>query len=176
MGCLRKTAVILVGIVITGGEPTIHEEKLLEFIKKIKKLGLAVKLDSNGTNPEFLQKILKENLVDYLAMDIKAPFDSYNKIVGRAVNIKAIKKSVEIVKNSGVPHEFRTTIIKSLTSQEDILAIAKGIQGAEKYYLQKFVPTKILNPQLKRKVTYSDSDFEEFKKIVEPYVKSCEIR
>jgi pyruvate formate lyase activating enzyme len=92
------------------------------------------------------------------------------------VNTEKIKTSIELIKKSGTPYEFRTTIIKCLTSKDDVIHIAKDIVGGEKYYLQKFVPTKILNPQLKRKVTYTDEEFEELKKLVEPYVRFCGIR
>jgi pyruvate formate lyase activating enzyme len=173
---LKRRKKLLDGLVITGGEPTMHGEDLLSFIVKVKKLGMAVKLDTNGTNPEFLEKVFEEKLVDYVAMDIKAPLNSYNKVVGRAVNTEKIKTSIELIKKSGTPYEFRTTIIKCLTSKDDVIHIAKDIVGGEKYYLQKFVPTKILNPQLKRKVTYTDKEFEELKKLVEPYVRFCGIR
>lgn len=173
---LKTRKNVLDGLVITGGEPTMHGEDLLKFIKKVKALGISVKLDTNGTNPDFIKQVLDEKLVDYIAMDIKAPFNSYNNLVGRAVNTEDIIKSVEIIKNSNIPYEFRTTIIKTLTSQKDIEDIGVCIKGAKKYYLQKFVPTKILNPQLKNKVTYTDADFLEFQKIMSKYVDFCGVR
>ena len=167
---------ILDAIVITGGEPTMHGKKLVSFMGKVKKRGFLVKLDSNGVDPKFLQKVIDEKLVDYIAMDIKAPFSKYSQTVARPVDIRAIKESIEIIKNSGVEYEFRTTLVKSMLSMEDIKEIGKEIKGAKTYYLQKFIPTKILNPQFLKKVTYSNEDLETLKTTLEKYVSFCGIR
>jgi len=164
------------GLVITGGEPTLHGEKLLSFMKKVKDLGFLVKLDSNGTNPDFIKKALEQKIVDYIAMDIKSPLETYHKTVDRPVDINKIRESIGLLKEGRVSYEFRTTVIKSLLSCEDIEKMMKEIKGAKRYYLQKFNPTKILNPQFKKKVTYTDEEFEKLKKIAEKYVETCEIR
>jgi pyruvate formate lyase activating enzyme len=171
--CKRKS--MLDGIVITGGEPTIHED-LLKFMKKVKKSGLLVKLDSNGTNPDVLRKAIKERLVDYIAMDIKAPLFKYSKVVARPLDVDKIKESINVIKDSGVSYEFRTTVVKSLLSPEDIEQIGKEIEGAEKFYLQKFIPTKVLNPQFIKKVTYSDEEYKIFQFKLQQHVKYCGIR
>lgn len=163
------------GVVITGGEPTLQKD-LLEVMKKIKKMGFKVKLDSNGTNPQILEKAIKEKLVDYIAMDIKSPLAKYSSIVARSVDTKAIKKSIKIIMNSAVDYEFRTTLIKSLVPPEDIIKIGKEIKGAKKYYLQKFIPTKILNPSFRKKVTYDDEELKNIQKKLSAYVKYCGIR
>ena len=173
---LKTRQGMLSGLVITGGEPTMHGDELVSFIKKVKKLSFLVKLDTNGTNPDVLQFLLDESLVDYVAMDIKGPLKTYNQIVGRPVDVEKIKSSIEMIKSSGVPYEFRTTIIKALLTPDDIKESAKLISGAEKYFLQKFIPTKILNPQFKRKVTYTDTEFAELQKIASEYVHYCGIR
>jgi len=95
------------GLVITGGEPTIQED-LPRFIHKVHRMGLAIKLDSNGSRPGVIGRLLEEGLLDYIAMDIKAPLDRYESVVGHPVDIGSIQTSIELVKNSGVPHEFRT--------------------------------------------------------------------
>lgn len=166
---------LLDGVVITGGEPTIHED-LIPFMEKVKAKGFLVKLDSNGTAPHVLKEVVKKKLVDYIAMDIKSPLTKYSQTVTRPVDIDAIKESVEFLKTSGVPYEFRTTIVKSLLSEDDILTIGKEIQGASQYFLQAFVPTKILNPQLRKKVTYSKEELDALCEKVRPYVGYCAVR
>jgi len=163
------------GIVITGGEPTMHSD-LPAFLRKIKKQGFLVKLDTNGTNPKLLKKLIKEQLVDYVAMDIKAPLDAYYRTVCRPVDTEAIRESIALLKNSSIPYEFRTTVVKELLTPEDISTIAREIQGASQYYLQKFVPSNILNYQFKEKVTYTDDEFLEFQKNALKYVEYCGVR
>ena len=131
---LRKN--ILDGVVITGGEPTVQKD-LKSFIKKIKDLGLLVKLDTNGGNPKVLQELIDEDLVDYVAMDIKNIFNKYNITAGKKVSLDNIKKSIEILKASKIDYEFRTTIIKEMHSLDDIVSICKLV-GNAKYYLQNF--------------------------------------
>lgn len=166
---------LLDGVVITGGEPTMHEE-LPAFARRVKERGFLVKLDTNGTNPEMLRRAIDESWVDYVAMDMKSPLDSYSQTVARAVDVEAIRESISILLASPIEYEFRTTIVKSLLSCEDLKRIGEAIRGAKCYYLQKFVPTKILNPQFKRKVTYTDEEFIEFQKIMHEYVETCGIR
>lgn len=167
---------ILDGLVITGGEPTMHGEELLLFMERVKKLGFLIKLDTNGTNPDFIVAATRRRLVDYIAMDIKAPLRTYHRVVGRPVDTDAIGQSIAFIKNGPIEYEFRTTVIKALLSPEDLGEIAKEIQGAKRYYLQKFIPTNILNPQFKRKVSYADNDFVEFQKTASHHVAYCGIR
>ncbi len=166
---------MLDGLVITGGEPTIHEG-LLRFIKKVKNLGFLVKLDSNGTNPSMLKEAIKKKLVDYIAMDIKSTMSKYSRTVARPVDVVAIRKSIKIIMSSGIEYEFRTTVIKALIAPEDFHEIGREIRGAHGYFLQKFIPTKILNPQFRKKVTYSDEEFKSFQEIMNTYVNYCGIR
>lgn len=167
---------LLDGVVITGGEPTMHGADLLSFMSKVKDLGFLVKLDTNGTDPDFLSQAIERQLVDYVAMDIKSPLATYHETAGRPVNTNAIKKNIALLLTDIVDYEFRTTIIKVLLSPEDLEEIARTISGAKRYYLQKFIPTKILNPQFKRKVTYTDEDFFEFQAMAKKYVTYCGIR
>ena len=166
---------LLDGVVITGGEPTMHED-LPRFIRRIKDKGFLVKLDTNGTNPKMLQQAIDEGLVDYIAMDIKSPLETYSQTVARPVDVESIRESIRILLSSLVDYEFRTTVVKSLLSPEDLKRIGETIRGAKSYYLQKFVPTKILNPQFKRKVTYTDEEFEGFRSMMNDYVETCDIR
>jgi len=164
------------GVVITGGEPTVHGEDLLHFMKEVKGRGFKVKLDSNGTNPHILRRAFEDGLVDYIAMDIKSPLRKYSQTVSRPVNVDAIRESIELIMSSGIEYEFRTTIVKALLSPVDIEEIGKEIAGAKKYFLQKFIPTKLLNPQFLRKVTYTDHEFRQFQLIMQNYVTHCGIR
>lgn len=172
---LKKRVGQLDAVSITGGEPTMHDD-LIDFIRDIKALGFKVKLDSNGTHPDALVPIFEAGLVDYVAMDIKAPFNKYASGIGRPVDVDAIKRSVKLIKDSGIDYEFRTTVVKSLLSPEDIEHIGKDIAGAKNYYLQKFIPTKLLNPGFRRKTTYSDEEFVQFQNVVSQYVAYCGIR
>jgi pyruvate formate lyase activating enzyme len=162
-------------VTITGGEPTMHED-LLPFLGRIKELGFLIKLDSNGTRSDVLKGAIEQQLVDYIAMDIKAPLHKYEGTVARPVDCAEIKKSIALLKEGQVAYEFRTTVIKSLLSIEDFHAIGNTITGAQTYYLQKFIPTKLLNPAFIRKTTYTDSEFAEIKSIMDTYVKTCNIR
>ncbi len=155
---LSKRKGKLDGVVITGGEPTLHKD-LKEFIKEIKALGFLVKLDTNGTNPDLLQELFAENLVDYVAMDIKAPLNKYEQITRVNVNIEKIQKSINLIMNSDVNYEFRTTVVKSQLSVEDLEQIGELIKGAKKYYLQKFLPTKTLDENLMSETSYNDEEF-----------------
>lgn len=157
------------GVVITGGEPCLQKD-LPEFIKQVKELGFAVKLDTNGSFPEMLEKVLPD--LDYVAMDIKAPLEKYSQIVNVDVDTSKILKSIEILKNGGVDYEFRTTVVKSQLSFEDFEKIGQLIQGAPRYYLQRFEASKILDKSLENEKTYSTEEFERIIDILKSYVKA----
>ena len=173
---LDKRKDLLDGVVITGGEPTMHGDDLLCFMAEIKNRGFLVKLDSNGTNPDVLREAIDKKIVDYIAMDINSPLSKYERTVGRPVDALAIKKSIQIIMFSPVEYEFRTTIVKGMLSPEDIEEIAREIKGAKQYYLQKFVSTKILNPQFKKKVTYSEDELKAIQERISNDVAYCGIR
>jgi len=175
MRFLRKRTDLLDGIVITGGEPTMHDD-LPKVCYRIKKMKYLVKLDTNGTRPAMIKNLIDKKLVDYIAMDIKSPIDKYSDIVSRPVFGEAIRQSIKIIMSSGIDYEFRTTVVKSLLTPKDMENIVKEIKGAKRYYLQKFNDKRILNPQFKNKVTYTDDEFKKFKEKFKKYVKECEIR
>jgi pyruvate formate lyase activating enzyme len=177
-GFLKSKVGKLDAVTITGGEPTIHSD-LTKMIKKIKKMGFLVKLDTNGSNPDILRTIIKEKLVDYIAMDVKAPLnkDKYAKIMGWAISPNILRESIKIIIDSQIHHEFRTTIVKSLTTKKDLCEIAKTIKGAENYYLQKFIPSqKIYDKKLLNDTSYSDSDLQRLADEFLKFVKNCEVR
>lgn len=134
---LKKRKKVLDGVVISGGEPTIQKD-LYDFIEKIKKMGFSIKLDTNGNNPIILKKLLDNNLLDYVAMDIKNIFSEYKEVAKINVNIDNIKESIKLLCNSNIPHEFRTTIIKNIHSIQNILEICSYFDKKEKIYIQNF--------------------------------------
>lgn len=136
---LEKRKGLLDGVCITGGEPTLRPD-LLPFIEKVKALGFAVKLDTNGTNPALLKELLDNALVDYVAMDIKNSFEKYPETCGLdGMDLDSVKESIALLIGGKVDFEFRTTVVSPLHTPEDIEALAKEISGAEKYFIQNFV-------------------------------------
>lgn len=134
---LQKRKNVLKGVCITGGEPTLHAD-LPEFISKVKDLGYQVKLDTNGYAPGVLKRLLDERLIDYVAMDIKNCPDKYAMTAGITFQLNRIEQSVCILKESSVPYEFRTTVVKELHTEEDMLKIADWIKGCPYYFLQQY--------------------------------------
>ena len=173
---LKKRQKKLDAIVITGGEPTIHKD-LPEFIKKIRKLGFKIKLDTNGTNPGMIKNLIDEKLVDYIAMDIKGSLEKYAIITGVQPNLNSIKKSIKIIMQSGLPYEFRTTVVPGLIEKKDIKKIGELIKGAEKWYLQNFKSDiNLVNDSFEKYKSYSLKEMEEMRKIGEGYVDFCGAR
>ncbi len=140
MAFLRRRQGTLEGVVITGGEPTMHDG-LISFMQEIKDLGYFIKLDTNGTKPAVIEEALNKKLVDYIAMDLKAPLDKYSQITGVEFNQDILKHSMELIKNSGVEYEFRTTFDKEVLTEEDIQKIADSVQGKH-YRVQECLPVK----------------------------------
>lgn len=163
------------GVVITGGEPTI-QDGLYDVIKGIKALNFLVKLDTNGTNPQILEKLFSDNLLDYVAMDIKAPLEKYEKITHSNVDIDKIKKSINLIISSNIDYEFRTTVLSSQLLFEDFNSIGNLICGAKKYYLQKFIPSKILDESLMNEKTYSDDELQKICNSLKKYIAEVDYR
>ncbi len=171
---LKERQGLLEGIVICGGEPTINRG-LPKFIKKVKELGYAVKLDTNGSNPKILKKLIKNELVDYIAMDLKLPKEKYSKIL--KVDVNNIEKSVEILKKNKIDYEFRTTVVQTILDKKDFLKIAKWIGGPKvKYYLQNFRPEKTLDPKFEKIKPYPDKYLVAIQKAISPFFEVCKIR
>jgi pyruvate formate lyase activating enzyme len=133
---LEKRKGIIEGIVVTGGEPTI-QTGLIDFLRKLREYEVDIKLDTNGLNTKVLKQIIDENLVDYVAMDLKHSLDKYEIAINKKVDTKKIKTSINLLNNSSILHEFRTTLVKEYHSLDDIKEIAK-LTGNAPYYLQNF--------------------------------------
>ena len=129
---------ILDGVCITGGEPLLQPD-LSDFVKKVKNMGFAVKLDTNGSDPDALEALLSTGNIDYVAMDIKSSPERYGVAIGKDFPLERFRRSVEIIRNSGIPHEFRTTLVKGIHVAEDAEGIGRWLEGEEKYFLQGFV-------------------------------------
>jgi len=173
---LESRAGKLDAVVVTGGEPCLQPD-LPEFVRKIKNLGFLVKLDTNGSYPEMLARLLEENSIDYLAMDLKAPEEKYKEVTGIKANFKNITKSVKLIMRSGLPYEFRTTVVPGLIDKEDIADMGKIIKGADKWYLQNFKSNiKLVGRNLEGKVPYNARQMKEMAEIGRGYAKICEVR
>jgi pyruvate formate lyase activating enzyme len=149
------------GICLTGGEPCLHKQRgLFEFLKRVKSLDFQIKFDTNGFDPECLQKAIDQKLVDYIAMDIKGPLDErYDKLSGIKTDLSKIKESIKLIMESGIDYEFRTTLVPTLLDDKDVSDVASSIAGAKKFVLQQFVPQhtwdeslRDLKPHAKEKI------------------------
>ncbi|MDP2630171.1 MAG: anaerobic ribonucleoside-triphosphate reductase activating protein [Candidatus Uhrbacteria bacterium] len=144
---LSKRASFVDAVCITGGEPTL-QTGLEEFIVRLKDIGLSVKLDTNGIRPDIISRLLEKKLVDYIAMDLKHRWEEYPAVI-RISNqgiIDRCKETFPLIQSSGVPHEFRTTIMPGVHTREDFFSIAGQLVPGERYYIQKTVTKKTLEP------------------------------
>ena len=162
------------GVVVSGGEPTIHDD-LPELIRRIKELGYDVKLDSNGTRPEMIRQLISDRLIDFVAMDIKGPLEKYQEIAARPIDLEAIQETIALLIDSGLEHEFRTTIVREQLEPEDFYKVGELVKGAKRFALQHFLPGTTLSPQFHTATTFTDAEFDQAKNIMEGYVEKCVI-
>lgn len=161
-------------IVISGGEPTLMDD-IVDKITTLKSMGFKIKLDTNGTNPEILSYLLKNKLINYVAMDIKNSFKKYCLASGiKSLNLENISKSISILLNSRIDYEFRTTLVKEFHNEEDINDIAKLIKGANKVFLQKFVDREGVIDHNLHEIDINEAT--RYQKILAKYVNNCELR
>jgi pyruvate formate lyase activating enzyme len=164
------------GVVISGGEPTLHPE-LHRFIKELRSRGMLIKLDTNGSRPEVLEDLLGANMLEYVAMDIKSSLDQrYAMAAGAEVVLDDLQRSIRMIIDSGVDHEFRTTVVPHLVREEDILSIAEAVQGARRFCLQQFRPKITLDENLSVLDPYPESKILEMARQVKPWVRQVQIR
>ena len=167
------------GVVITGGEPTLHKDlaKLCSFFKKE---GFKVKIDTNGTHPDVLRKLIDQNLVDYIAMDIKAPLkpEKYSLATGISSEnfLKKILETIQILLFGKIPYEFRTTVVPTIHTAEDIEEICKTIRGCEKYAIQNFRPIITIDPRYEKVKPYSNKELKLFEQIARKYISKVIVR
>ncbi len=163
------------GVVITGGEPTIHGD-LAELLRAFKQLGFRVKLDTNGTRPDRLEDLISQGLIDYVAMDIKAPLDErYDLAAGTKVDLSRLRRSIEIVRQ--LPsYEFRTTLVPGIIDEQAISTIATCLRGAKRYVLQRFVPENSLDNSYRQAIPYSDNFVTRLLEIASNYIGDVSYR
>lgn len=173
---LRAQSGWIDGIVISGGEPTLHPD-LDELIRHFRHEGLAVKLDTNGSRPDVLRNLLDRELLDYVAMDVKAPLDyRYHHVAGATVDLDAIRRSIHLLIDGDIPYEFRTTVCPALTHHDDIRGIAAAVSGAQLLYLQPFRPVNCLDPALHTTTPYNPDQMRELCALAAPFVHRCIVR
>lgn len=173
LAALEKRAGFLNGVVISGGEPTL-QPGLENFIREVRAMGYAVKLDTNGSNPERLSALIQEGLLDYVAMDLKAPARRYEEICGRGVDLDDIKSSVEILLLDRVDYEFRTTVAPQL-GLNDLLAMGNWVRGARRYYLQQYRPQNHHDPRC-AVAPHAPETLELFAHELRRILPRCEVR
>ncbi|MEN6351705.1 MAG: anaerobic ribonucleoside-triphosphate reductase activating protein [Syntrophomonas sp.] len=175
---LQERKGFLDGVVISGGEPTLHEE-IIPDLRRIKELGYLVKLDTNGSSPLLLERLLDEGLVDYVAMDIKAPLDykKYQEVCGKLSPqlFCAIRNSIHLLRDADIRVEFRTTVVPVFHSLQDIEAIAGYIEGAALYSLQQFNPDSTLDPGLENVSPYSKEEMQTMADCCLKYVREVRV-
>jgi pyruvate formate lyase activating enzyme len=172
---LEKRKGLLEAVEFTGGEPII-QEGLPKIIKKIKKMGYLIKIDSNGSNPDMIKKLIDEQLVDYFAMDIKAPLENYSEACGTIVDVNKIKESINIIMQYAPDYEFRTTAIKKIHTKESFRKIGLLIKGAKRYYLQNAHYDKTVSAKFKNEKTFSKEEMNVFYEEIKKDVKHCYLR
>ncbi len=165
------------GVCITGGEPTLHIG-LADFCEKIKKLGMLVKIDTNGTNPDMLKELIDKKLVDRIAMDIKTSSDRYDEVAYVQVDMKKIEESIKLIKDYGGEYEFRTTVIPGLVGKKEVFKISKWLEGSKNYAIQNFrgKGVNLINVKMKDIQPYSKEELEEMKKIASDYFEKVEVK
>lgn len=165
----------LQGVVISGGEPTLHKD-LEDFVIKIRDLGFKIKLDTNGSNPSVLIDLINKNLIDYVAMDIKSPLRKYKEATNSNIDTEKIKESIDFLLKGKVDYEFRTTVVKESLSFDDFRIIAQEIKGAKRYFLQKFIGEHAFDETFRDKTTYTKEEFEKIKEILSASIKEIYVR
>jgi pyruvate formate lyase activating enzyme len=173
---LKKRQGMLEGLVISGGEPLMQTD-IVDFIGKAKKLGYLIKIDTNGMFPDKLKELIDKKLVDYVAMDVKAPKKKYNQLAGVKVDVSKIEKSIDIIRNDAPNYEFKTTFAPNLLKKEDIVAIAKWLDGSKNFYLQQFKNNPpLVSPEFDNTVPYDKGYILETLEHIKPYFKNCSAR
>ncbi len=162
------------GVCITGGEPFLSED-LEDLVRIIRERGMLVKIDTNGSLPGRLETIVSQGLVDWIAMDIKAPLERYSEVAGVAVRTGDIARSAAIIRSSGLKYIFRTTVVPTLLGREDIRKIGEWLEGSEIFQLQQFVPHDTLDPGFLGIKPYPREEFIMLQEIARPYFKEVRL-
>ncbi|MEW6355065.1 MAG: anaerobic ribonucleoside-triphosphate reductase activating protein [Planctomycetota bacterium] len=163
------------GVVISGGEPTLHNT-LAELCERIRSLGLGVKLDTNGTRPDHLRFLIEKGLVDCVSMDVKAPLDKYPQATRADCDVAAVRESITMLLDGDLEYEFRMTVCPAVSTEEDVMNTAKEIRGARVFYLQQFNPEFAMDPSLRDVRPYPREQLREFAQKASRFVNLCVVR
>lgn len=158
----------LEGLCFTGGEPLLHDD-VEDLIRVVRERGLLVKLDTNGSFPDRLEALLALGLVDWVAMDIKAPLDRYREVTRSTVDVEKIVRSVDLLRSSGIRHHFRTTVVPGLVGQDDVVKIGEWLRGEDRYLIQQFVPRTTIDPAFLEVKPFPRAALEEIVAAAKPY-------
>lgn len=173
---LRARKKLLDAVCITGGEPTLQKD-LAEFCAAVKDLGYKIKLDTNGFRPSIIQKLINRRLIDYVAMDIKAPWAKYERVVGVKVDLDKLRQSVKIIMDSKLPHEFRSTVLPGLHTPEDVVKMARQVKGADAFYIQRFKPApELVDQNFIQEKRFLLKDLEIIREEVKDWFGICKLR
>jgi len=178
---LRTNRELYQALVISGGEPTLNAE-IPEFLAEVKALGLCTGLETNGTNPDMIGRLLEEDLVDYIAMDVKAPltWPAYQKAAGLAEGdrgwIEKIRATLELLKTTKVTVELRCTLVPKIHNREDLLHLARQLRGHRRFVLQQFAPERSLDPLYRDEAPFNAETLRELRSQIADLFGSCELR
>jgi pyruvate formate lyase activating enzyme len=172
---LKERQGYLEGLCITGGEPTL-QVGLSNFIQKVNKLGISVKLDTNGSLPSVLKELIQKKLIDWVALDIKAPPKKYDIFTQGKIDVKNVDLSIKIIKESKINYEFRTTLAPEILLEKDIMDIVDWIKPASRYYLQRFQNNKTLDKKFENLSSWSEQKSKSLIKKIKPFFSECNLR
>lgn len=172
---LKERKNYLDAILLSGGEITIQHD-IIDFVKRTKQYGYLVGIETNGSRPDVLKELIDNKLINFIAMDIKSDLETYEKAAGVKLDKEKIKKSVELIKNSSIDYEFRTTVVPGLFNEETAIKIGVWLKGSKRYVLQQFRNEKeMINKSFKEKKPYKIDKLKKFKKVLEPYIEDVKI-
>lgn len=170
---IKKRCKMINNICISGGEPTIQPD-LIDFLQKLKQFPLKIKLDTNGSNPKIIETAFNNNLIDYIAMDIKNSKEKYDITCDKSINLDNIESSINYIRSCGIDYEFRTTVIKEFHTINDMISIGKWLEGSKRYFIQQFIES---DKQIKKGFhAHNFETLKEFQDCITPYFESVSIR
>ena len=164
----------LEGVCLTGGEPLLHDD-VEDLVRVVRERGLLVKLDTNGSFPDRLEGLISAGLLDWVAMDVKAPLERYREVTRSNADLEGIARSVDILRRSGVRHTFRTTVVPGLVGLEDVVRIGEWLRGAGSYAIQPFVPNNPIDPAFLEKKPYSRTELEAILDAARPFFEEVRL-
>lgn len=174
LGFLESRKDWIEAVCVTGGEPLMHED-LEVLLSLIKERNLLIKIDTNGSFPARLETVMKDKLVDYVAMDVKAPLEKYSDVTMSPVSLDDIRDSISLLMHSNLPSLFRTTVVPGLVEGEDIREIARLLKGAQVFQIQRFVPKNTLDKDFESIKPFSIEEVKSFAELAKPYFSEVRI-